>query len=688
MNTYVVIDFETASSTDLLKCGAWRYSEDITTEIICLGYGIDGGEPKLLTDYDLRFNPHCREDGTTEFEKAVIDPDVIFIAHNVGFEKAIWRNIMMKVYGWPDIPNKRWHDSLAVCAMKALPLKLDRAAAVLRLWQQKDTAASRVVKGLSKTNKAGYYDRSKATLAIVYEYNRQDIRSETELNHTVGGLQAGERLVWLLDQRINERGARIDLAFVSACQRVVREASVPLLAEFQSITGVEKAGSGKKIIAWCAQQGVVLKNLKKETIKALLKIEDDADDEEDDYENTTDDDVENDDPGDTPLFRLPQNVYRALNIRRQLAGAAVKKLPVFERTCCADGRVRGLLQYHGAGPGRWNARLVQPHNFPRGSLKVDGEPPPPSLVAEALLTGDYRYVEECFGEALEVVASGLRHAIVPAPDREFNVGDYATVECRLVLGLAGQYDKTALIASGQTPYVPMAEKIFHRPVSKKNDIFEYTIGKNTVLGCGFQMGWKTFKSRYCPNESDDFAKAAVNAYRLEWAPMVPKVWAGLEEAALRAVWDKKPQEAYGVLYAHEDRWLTARLPSGRKLYYFNPQPIRKAMAWDETDIRAAWTCQAQKQGRWITRDMYGGLLTENVVQALARDLLVDAMFKCEKNNLPIILTVHDEIVCEPLTQHSDHKMLQQIMRDRPRWAIEMQVPVEAETWAGDRYAKK
>lgn len=680
MIVYVVIDFETWSACDLIKCGAWRYSEDITTAIACLGYGVDGGEPELLKADDLMFRPNH------QLAALVVDPQVIFIAHNVGFEKAIWRNIMMKQYGWPNIPNSRWHDSMAVCAQKALPLKLEKAAAVLRLWQQKDTTGSRVVKGLSKTDRKGYYDHSQKVLDVVYEYNRQDIRSETELNHTLGGLQTGERNVWLLDQRINERGARVDLKYVSACQRVVREASVPLLAEFQSLTSIDKAGS-PVLKEWAAKQGVVLKDLKKDTIKALLKIEDDNDDE-DDYENTTDDDLGNDGPGDTPLFRLPKNVYRALNIRRQLAGAAVKKLPVFERTCCADGRVRGLLQYHGAGPGRWNARLVQPHNFPRGSLKVDGEPPPPSLVAEALLTGDYRYVEECFGEALEVVASGLRHAIVPAPGREFNVGDYSTVECRLVLALAGQHDKTAIMAAGQSPYVPMAEQIFHRPVSKKNDVFEYTIGKNTVLGCGFQMGWETFKKRYCPNESDAFAKKAVAVYREEWAPKVPKVWEGLEEAALRAVWDKRPQEAFGVLYAHEDRWLTARLPSGRKLYYFNPQPIRKAMKWDETDIRPAWTCQAQKQGRWITRDMYGGLLTENVIQALARDLLVDAMFKCEKENLPIILTVHDEIVCEPLTQNSDHEMLRQIMSDRPRWAVDMQVPIAAETWAGDRYAKK
>jgi DNA polymerase len=244
-----------------------------------------------------------------------------------------------------------------------------------------------------------------------------------------------------------------------------------------------------------------------------------------------------------------------------------------------------------------------------------------------------------------------------------------------------------VIEKGSAVYTDMATKVFGRPV-KKQEIAEYTIGKNVVLGCGFQMGWRKFQSRYAKDHPDDFCKAAVTEYRENFAPEVPSLWGGLEEAAIRAVWDRRPCEAYGVLYAWEDQWLTARLPSGRKLYYFNPQKCRKAMPWDPSDIRPAWTCQAQKQGRWITRDMYGGLLTENVVQGLARDLMVRAMFLCEKENLPIILTVHDEIVAEPLTGNSDADKLRQIMADRPKWAIDMQIPVAAETWAGPRYAKK
>lgn len=159
MSSFCLIDFETESACDLKKSGAWVYAEHPTTNILCLGYSLNGAEPIVLHDLDLRFNPHCRADGTTKLEAAVLDPACMFVAHNAFFEKCIWRFIMVPVFGWPDIPDDRYHDILAVCAMKALPLKLERAAAALRLPQQKDTAGTKVTLSLSRTNKKGYYDK-------------------------------------------------------------------------------------------------------------------------------------------------------------------------------------------------------------------------------------------------------------------------------------------------------------------------------------------------------------------------------------------------------------------------------------------------------------------------------------------------------------------------------------------------
>jgi DNA polymerase len=667
----ITLDFETASMCDLKKAGAWRYSEDLSTEIICLAFEDIGGKGDIST-----WTPHDVQgdsiaDGVLRAFAA--DPNVTFIAHNAAFEKAIWRNIMVPVYGFPDIPNSRWHDTLAVCAMRQIPQDLDRAAMALRLPQLKDKEGSKLVKSLSKPNKQGRYDRSRPTMEKVYEYCRQDVRTEAALHARVGWLPPGERSVWLLDQRINERGVRLDLAFVQRAQEIVDKASVPLLQEFSTLTGGLKPSQGAATIAWAKEQGADIPNLTKETVAQLLGGDDD------------DEGSENDDPDDG--IELSETVRRALTIRATVGSASVKKLSRMAACVCADGRARGLLQYHGAGPGRWAGRLLQPQNFPRGTLKQDGEAPDPQTVVDAIMTGDPEWVQSVLGPPIETVVGGLRHAIIAAPGRLLVSGDFAQIEARLVLALAGQDDKLELFRQNKSPYIDMAQAIYKRPIDKKKDPAEYLKGKNSVLGLGFQMGANKFFSRYCKGQSLEFATGVVTTYRKEWAPLVPKVWYALDNAAVKTVHEGKPHEAYGVLYQLEDGWLSARIPSGRKLWYFNPQPIRKAMPWDDTDIRLAWTYQAMKLGQWKTIDAFGGLLTENVVQALARDLMCAAMFKAERNGMPIVLTVHDEIVCEPLEADADELALAQIMCDMPDWAKALQLPVATETWTGERYRK-
>ena len=659
----LVGDFETASCADLKEVGAWRYSEDVTTEILCLSYIVDG---VIAT-----WRPG---DDTAELAALASDPNVIFIAHNAGFEKAIWRNIMVAIYGLPDVPNSRWRDTQASCAMRALPLDLDRAVLNLRLPQHKDKEGSAFTKKMSKPNRKGYFDRTEASLQRVITYCEQDIRAEHALWERIGGLPPGEHNVWLLDQRINERGLLLDMPFVTKAQEVVDRYCPVLVEEFAQITGGLKPTQAVKFKEWINAQGVWIDSLAKEVVTALLGEENEDDEDSSDI--------------DLSMVELQPHVRRALVIRSLVGSASIKKLHRMQACVNMDGRARGLLQYHGAGPGRWAGRLLQPHNFPRGTIKAaDGGKFEPDYVVSAIMSGDPDLVNLSLGAPIESVVSSLRHAIIAAPGRTLVSGDFAGIEARMVLALSGQYDKTELMASGKDVYCDMAQEIYKRPIDKKKDPEERQTGKNSVLGLGFQMGWRKFKMKYGTNLSDEFCKQIVETYRTAWAPKVPKTWWKIEEAALSTVKSGQPHEAYGVLYQLEDRWLTARLPSGRKLWYFNPQTCAKAMPWDATDVRMAWTYQQMKTGQWKTIDAFGGLLTENVVQALARDLMVDAMFKLEKNGFPIILTVHDEIVCEPLLRDADEKAFQEIMCDTPEWAKKIQVPVAVETWSGDRYRK-
>ncbi len=667
----VVLDFETASAVDLKAAGAHRYAEDPTTEIISLSYRVgNDGEKRLWTPWVP----------DPILEAACLNRLCIFIAHNAGFEKSIWRNIMVAVFGFPDVPNNRWHDTMAMCAMKSIPQDQDRALVVLRIPLSKDKEGSALTKSLSKPDKRGRYDRSPATLQRVYQYNMSDLDNQVALHDRLGWQPKGERAVWLLDQTMNERGVRLDMAFVAAAQRIVDLGSAPLLAEFKQITDGLKPTQVQKVLAWCLNEGSTIPNLKAETLKEILGGDDDEPEELSDN-SYRDFDFS---------ARLPEQVHRALSIRQLIGSASIKKLARMEACVCFDGRARGLLQYHGAGPGLWAGRLFQPQNFPRGTLKVGGKAPKPHVVVEAIMTGDPDFVEMAVGPPVQTVVSALRHAIIPAKGKKLVAGDFAGIQARAVLALAGQHDKTVLMANGADIYINMAESIYKRKLTKETDPEERQIGKNTVLGLGFQMGAAKFRMRYAKEHPLEFSKNVVHVYRKEWAPLVPRLWYALDDAAVRAVHDRRPQEAYGIRYELEEGWLSARLLSGRKIWYFNPRPIRKEMPWstdDEPDVRQAWQSDAMKFGQWRTRDMFGGLLTENVIMGIQRDLLTTAMFKCEKEGMPVILNVHDEIITEPDENGGDPKMLKQIMEDIPDWARAIQLPVAVEAWEGDRYKK-
>jgi len=680
---FCLIDFETASACDLKKAGAWRYAEDPTTEILCLGYTIDGGEPHVLFAQDLA----CSRDHM--MRAAVAEPTCIFIAHNVQFEKAIWRNLMIPM-GWPDIPNERWHDIMAVCAMKGLPLKLEQAAAVLRLGMQKDIEGTRATVALSRPNKKGFYDRSEEKLARVYAYNAQDVRAELELHRRVKGQGAAEREVWLLDQKINERGVKLDLPFIEAAWKICQDASKPLLREFQALTGIEKVGS-PKFLEWIKAQGADLPNLQKATIDKVLGDDDEEESLAGDAEDYSDQGQQ---------FELPAVCRRPLEIRKVLGSASIKKLPAMLACCCADGRARGLLQYHGAGPGRWAGRLLQPQNFPRPTLKqvvgfdkegreIYGGHDPNQLVA-AVLTGDSDFVGCLFGEPITAISNGLRHCLVADHGYLFEVGDFAKIECVIVLALAGApHTAKKVIESGSAVYLDAATKLYKRPITKA-DLKEYTVGKANILACGFQLGHKGFKIKFAPDEPEEICRAAIDWYRQEFAPEVPRLWYALEDAAVKAAWDRRPQEAYGIEYRLEDAWLTARLPSGRRLWYFNPQPVEKHMPWstpEAPDVRRGFTYQARKMGKWLTIHAYGGLLTENVVQAMARDLLVHGMFNSERAGHPCVLTVHDELITEVPKAIASASALDGFLTDAPAWARALHIPVASECWIGPRYKK-
>ena len=460
---YVVIDFETASKVDLKKAGAWRYAEDGDTVVLCLAYLPAGEtEPYCWTPEDYFAAEHLRA--------LVEDPEVWFIAHNAAFEKAIWRNIMMPRYGFPDIPNERWHDTMAVCAMKRLPLEMGHAAKALGLHEAKDAEGRALVLKISaRYRKTGVFVCDEATLDRVCSYCIQDVRAEMALHLAIGGLPPGERQVWLLDQAINERGVALDQDFVASSQTVLDLALPALKAEFKSIVGCNH-GQRQKVLDWLRwEENVDIKDMTKKTVDELIGKDEEEDDDVDQEDNGRE--------GGDNLPALSGGARRALALRKLVRSTSVTKLQRMAGCVGSDGRARGLLQYHGAGTGRWAGRLFQPQNFPRGSLKTR-----PDLVVDAIHAAarikDPSFVELALEvPPVEAVASALRHTIVAKPGRSLAAGDFAQIEARVVLALAGQRDKVELFASGAPIYADMAQAIYGRPITKEADLEEIRSGR-------------------------------------------------------------------------------------------------------------------------------------------------------------------------------------------------------------------
>ncbi len=671
---WVVPDFESQSACDLKTAGAYRYAVDPTTALLCCSFTFDDDQT-ILWWPDQPIPPRVL---------TAIDKGAMFVAHNAGFERNLWTHHMVDYHGAPEIPISQWHDTMARAQQLALPGSLDKLMVALGMPLEKDKEGRTLTLSFSKTDrKTGMLpEMTPAARKRVGQYCMSDTAGQTSVHRRLGWLPEHERPIWELSQRINDRGVLLDMEFVRAAQAIVDKATEPLALRFRELTGGLNFGQIAKVIHWINTHQVgalpskLIDNLQAETVARMLGHEIEEEDDREDARPDQD--------------HLPSDVREALHIRHLIGSSSIKKLKAMEACVGYDGRARGLFRYHGTTPGRQTAGLFQPHNFPRGSnetigLEVD-------LKVKLILDGDPYAITYSTGiEPVEFVVGSLRHAIKAAPGRILMSGDYSGIQLRTLLALAGQHDKCELLAAGGNAYCDMGQQIYGRPIDKKADVKEYTVSKAGVLGLGFQMGppkfvWSAAKggSKITLEES----KVVVDVYRNTWAPLVPKVWYGLSQASVDCVWTGEEQESHDILYRMEDRWLVAEIPNGSTIHYYDPQPVTREMPWstkEEPDFRKGFPYRVEKQGRLITRDAFGGQLTENIVMKIEREMVEQAKRKLEDNGFWPIMEVHDEIVCEPLTRDLD--AFQQIMEDVPRWVREMKIPVHVDVWTGSRYKK-
>lgn len=685
-----VVDYETYSECDLKECGATVYAQHSTTEILCMSWRLPGMEK-------ARVWVPSRE----PFPEEVIDHILaggVIEAHNAGFERAIWRYVLMPGKNMPKQPiaipwPTRWKDTLASCAYHALPLDLEDVGNVLNLETKKDRRGKDLLRILSRPQKPTKKHperrrRDPDLLEELYLYCGRDSDTEWALGERIGDLPTSEYRLWVLDQKINDRGVYVDTDAINAALNVVNALQIKLEEKLLKLTDnkVATASSLDNMKEWLASKGYGVSDLTADTVERLLNDK-------------------------TRQHKLPDDVKAVLKIRQTLSKASTKKLFKYLSCIAADGRIHGLLQYHGASTGRWAGRLLQPQNFPRGDdAMLAGTKSDPALGMEVLIElikqGDPDLLECIYGDPMEAIASALRGMIIAEPGKQLYVTDFSAIEARVTAWLFDEewkLDAFIDVDNGKgyngsaDMYLAAGSMVFGYPcLTKKTHPKERQVGKMCELAFGYQGGvgaWRKFDPRQ-PGDEGYVPDEQVNIYKNGWREAHPNIvagWWGLENAAIDTVLTGTPhyyaKVTYEIVEDAAGRWLVCVLPNGRRLWYYNPEVETWVNSFGRTQRTLSYEGKDNKRGgSWGRIETYGGSLTENVVQAISRDLMVEAMIRVESAGYTIILTIHDEIVAEVKVGFGSMEEFDRLMTVVPIWASGC--PIHASGWTGFRYHKE
>lgn len=666
----VSLDFETKSACDLKRAGAYRYAEDPTTSVWCAAYSIDGAEPGLWTPDDYA--------AALDLMLLAADDKVMWRAWNAQFERAVWREIMVRRHGFPDIPAERWVCTAAEARAMNLPGKLDNAAKVLGVVEQKDMTGHRLMLQMARPRKRHadgsitWWDDDERK-ARLFEYCKQDVRTELAIKERVQRLQPYERQVFILDMRANDRGIRLDTKLAEAARAVADRVKKNADDDIQFITGgqVSSVTNVGRMKVWMRQAfGVDVETLTKRQVRDLL---------DDEF--------------------LPLPVREALEIRVATGKSSIRKIDSMLKAACADSTLRGLLLYWGAGTGRWAGRLVQPQNFPARTAGLpewwtDALFDNPEPVIERVLAGDIDALE-LEGPTLEIISMLLRMFLVAREGKLLVAADYSAIEARVAAWLVECEWRLEVFRTHGKIYEASAAQMFGLALADVTKALRQR-GKVAELALGFQGGENALitMGAYDYGLEDAELTEIKNKWR-EASPEFPAAWRELNDACIEAV--RHPETVVRcmkdrVAFKFTGGFLWLKLPSGRRLAYCQPRVVWKPAPWKDRHGKhpeipgvEAWAVNS-KTKQWQKRSIYGGLLFENIVQATARDLMAHAMLRMEAGGeyLPL-LSVHDEIICEAAEEAVDVRQFERTMCELPAWAVGC--PVKAEGWAGKRYRK-
>jgi DNA polymerase len=708
-----VIDFETRSTVDLTVTGVWPYAAHPSTEIMCLSVAVNAARPLLwIPDKFYRLVSGLKLEYETITESrllGILSQAEKVIAFNAQFEFVIWNNLAVPRRNWPALLLEKLYDVQAQCAYHALPLNLDMAGRALGLSLVKDSTGHKVMLKLCKPRKPKkgedldkiYWHEKPTDLVTLFNYCGKDAEAERAIYHTLPQLPEYERRIWLMDQRINARGVPVDIVAVKAVVKVVKQYEQKMLDDFAVAVNGEVSGPRSYVALrnWVNEKaGLNLDSLDKNTTAALIKE-----------------------------GKLDENVLLALQIKSELSKSSVAKLEAMDAFASVDGRARGLFKYHAAATGRAGGVAVQPQNLPRDSYTpevYDG-------VIESFRDVDLECLDMMYDGPFYAASRCIRGSFQAEEGCRFLCGDFSSIEAIGLAQLAGQQSTLDTFAARRCLYKTAAAELFNKPydlVSKA----ERQVSKCEILAAGYnggigayatmaqtyrvdletlppiilpmatgeeldgQYGAKALAANYLsrnPGAMSLDAAIACDIIKRRWRANNEKVvefWGGIKEASIGAVMNPGSLFSFrGIKFKVHRGFLKCLLPSGRILHYFQPRLEDVDAPWGDTTRAITFMGLKVVEGKttrqWSRLSTHSGKITENIVQAFCRDLLMEAMLRLEDAGYPVVMHVHDEAVSELENGVGTLDEFLKIMEQVPSWAVGM--PIRAEGWEGRRYQK-
>ena len=654
-------DFETTSCGSLPQIGVYKYARLPSTRVLCFAYAIEDDDPVVW--YPALGPPPA------DLIEAARQPKLEFRAWNAPFEFNIWNVLCATQHGLPQLPIERFHCTMAQALVWGVPARLEQAGFVLRTAMQKDKEGAALMHRMMKPrpHKGGWiswWDQDNPSLLPrLGEYCAQDVRTERAIEKRLRPMPPEERRLWLVDQRMSQRGLGVDVDAVNKMQTVVDGELKRIGGDISVLTNgqVKKASQTKKLTEYLKKQGVAIDGLNKNVLPILLKDK---------------------------LKPVHRNI---LHLYQEGAKSSTAKLRSMTNYLDDDGRIRGLTQYGGAMRTlRWAGRGPQIQNYPRPSKEIDAR----AAIDDIIWGVNAETIDFVHGQPMTVVSQCLRGAYVAAKGHVFAVCDYSGIEARVVAWLAGQEDALDVFRRDLDIYMKTA-----RDVGSNNR----QLGKILTLACGFGMGHRRFRvSAAMPPFNIELTKEeaieAVYGWRAANA-RIRHLWYNVDEiirmvikghVADRWLWTDSKRLAFRM--ATDERLagaLLMRLPSGRKIVYREARideiindpdgaaDIEAVIRYDGLD----WT------KKWTRIRSWGGKFVENGTQAMARDLLAGAILQLDNDDNDLLTTIHDEIIAEPLAGRADARLreMKAVMGEAPPWAYGL--PLKAEGSVMGRYGK-